>query len=970
MNLTAAKKELLRRLWCAALVFIIPIAQAAVYDFSLGDAGNRSLRLNIPDSLPVVRGIIIYGNGAGGDARGAATDPELVALATSLECAVMGTAYWGYFSDTIPPTELTGFELGLQRFAEMSGHPEIVFSPWMPSGMSNGGNMSYELNAQRPSKVITFMTNKGGYYSHLRPVAAALSTPGVLIAGQLDDDLHHAVIQDLFTGNRPRGALWVAMEEEGAGHITGNARELFYPCLEAMFRARYPTGASPAAGPVPLLALNEQEGWLTDPDSYKTGLAEIAPYATYTKDRSVAGWLPNRRLAYVFRAFASSNKATADATVSTGTGPVDWGTTITYTIGPPVAPWTSAEFYEGDVLLKRVTSASGDSLSVDLTPATPGYSVLHALVNLADGTRRTTMPRRVFVRAGPPQAPAIVAVPDNVTARLGDTVTFSASATGSPSPACQWRKNGVNLVNGGSVSGATNTTLALTNVQAGDTGSYTFVATNTVSSATSAAVQLALQTAPPTITTQPQSQTVTAGANATFTIAASGYPAPALQWQRLPAGSITWEDLHEGGSYRGATTATLTITVPTAAMSGDQFRCVTSSSSGSATSNAVALTVSGAVLLQYPVGISADNAGNLFVADSSGDTIRKITPAGLVSTLAGFAGSVGSQDGTGTNARFNQPGGLAVDTAGNVYVADTGNATIRKITPAGVVTTLAGSAASRGNRDGGGSSAWFNSPHGIAVDASGNLYVADAMNATIRKITPDGTVSTLAGAAGVPGDADGVGGAARFNYPSGIATDNRQIYVTDTYNATIRRITLDGMVTTVAGSAGISGGNDGTGIYALFNQPAGVAVDPASDAGGFYVADTGNGTIRRVMPGGAVTTLAGVAGIAGLGDGAGGNALFNQPHGLMVDRDRNLWVADTGNGTIRKVTPTGFVTTLALTAASGGDTTTPPPSGGTTTPPVTGTDSASGGGGGGAMESWFAAALAVWGLTRWAVRKR
>jgi hypothetical protein len=239
------------------------------------------------------------------------------------------------------------------------------------------------------------------------------------------------------------------------------------------------------------------------------------------------------------------------------------------------------------------------------------------------------------------------------------------------------------------------------------------------------------------------------------------------------------------------------------------------------------------------------------------------------------------------------------------------------------------------------------------------------MNATIRKITPDGTVSTLAGTAGVPGEADGVGGAARFNFPTGIATDNRQIYVADTSNATIRRITLNGVVTTVAGSAGISGGNDGTGNYALFNQPAGVAVDLASDAGGFYVADTGNGTIRRVMPGGAVTTLAGVAGIAGLGDGAGGNALFNQPRGLVVDGNRNLWVADTGNGAIRKVTPNGVVTTLTLTADTPA---TPPPSGGTTAPPVTGTGNASGGGG--AMEAWFAAALAVWGLARWAVRKR
>jgi hypothetical protein len=297
MNIPAAKSGLLRRLGCAALVFITPIAHAAVYDFYLGDEGSRSLRLNIPDSVPVVRGIIIYGNGANLDARSAATDPELVALATSLECAVMGTAYWGYFSDADAPMELPGFKYGLKQLSTKSQHPEIFNAPWMPSGMSNGGNLSYELNAQRPTKVITFMSNKGGYYSHLRPEAAALSNPGVLIAGQLDDALHHEVIQELFTGNRPRGALWVAMEEEGVAHNTGNAREFFYPYLEAMFRVRYPARASPVAGPVPLLALNEAAGWLTDPDSYKTGLAEIAPLRQLPegqKDRGLAAESPAR----------------------------------------------------------------------------------------------------------------------------------------------------------------------------------------------------------------------------------------------------------------------------------------------------------------------------------------------------------------------------------------------------------------------------------------------------------------------------------------------------------------------------------------------------------------------------------------------------------------------------------------------------------------------------------------------------
>ncbi len=463
----------------------------------------------------------------------------------------------------------------------------------------------------------------------------------------------------------------------------------------------------------------------------------------------------------------------------------------------------------------------------------------------------------------------------------------------------------------------------------------------------------------PVVTVQPASNSSAAGASVSFTVDASGNPAPTYQWQRQAAGSTTWTDLAEGGSYHGVLGATLTVSAPTAAMSGDQFRCVTTSAVGSAASNPATLTVSGSATgqLQYPVALAVDGAGNLYVADAGNSTIRKINPAGQVATLAGLAGSVGSQDGTGSNARFNQPGGISADSAGNLYVADTGNATIRKITPAGVVTTVAGSAADRGNRDGTGGAAWFNSPSGIAVDGSGNLYVADAVSATVRKVTPDGTVSTLAGAAGAPGDADGAGSAARFNHPAGIATDNRQIYVTDAYNSTVRRITLDGVVTTVAGSAGISGGNDGTGGSALFNQPAGVAVDPASNTGSFYVADTGNGTIRRVTQAGAVTTLAGNAGIAGLGDGTGAGALFNQPRGLVVDGSRNLWVADSGNGAIRKVTPDGVVTTLALTAGSGDGTTTPPSGGGTDTTPSTPASGGAGGGGGGAPSEWFYCAL-------------
>jgi sugar lactone lactonase YvrE len=358
----------------------------------------------------------------------------------------------------------------------------------------------------------------------------------------------------------------------------------------------------------------------------------------------------------------------------------------------------------------------------------------------------------------------------------------------------------------------------------------------------------------------------------------------------------------------------------------------------------------------HPEGLSVDGAGNVFFADYGNSTIRKITPSGVVTTLAGTAGSSGSADGTGAAARFNGPAGVAVDRAGNVFVADDGNNTIRKITPSGVVTTLAGSADQPGSADGTGAAARFSSPSGVAVDGSGNVFVADSFNSTIRKITPSGVVTTLAGTAalfndpwgvavdgsgnvfvadrdndtiwkitpsgvvttlaetaGSSGSADGTGAAARFSSPSGVAVDGSgNVFVADSFNNAIRKITPSGVVTTLAGTAGLDGSADGTGAAALFNQPEGVAVD---GSGNVFVADTDNNTIRKITPSGVVTTLAGTAGSSGSADGTGAAALFNGPSGVAVDGSGNIFVADTYNNAIRKITPSGVVTTIVGVAA-------------------------------------------------------
>jgi sugar lactone lactonase YvrE len=318
----------------------------------------------------------------------------------------------------------------------------------------------------------------------------------------------------------------------------------------------------------------------------------------------------------------------------------------------------------------------------------------------------------------------------------------------------------------------------------------------------------------------------------------------------------------------------------------------------------------------HPFGAAVDSSGNVFVADTENHTIRKITPAGSVSTFAGLAGHRGAIDGTGRAARFDKPIGLVVDSAGNIYVADHGSHTIRKITPAGAVNTIAGLAGSMGSAEGAGSAARFRTPQGVAVDRDGNVYVADAGNHTIRKVHADGTVTTLAGLAGVYGSEDGSGAAARFALPRALATDSAgNIYVADASNSTIRKVTPDGVVSTFAGSPGVSGSTDGIGSAARFNNPQGVTVDRAS--GTLYVGDTGSRKIRRITAAGEVSTFAG-SGNGGHADGPPGAAQFSYPAGVAVDASGNVYVADYYNHLIRKVAADRNVTTLAGSFANGG----------------------------------------------------
>jgi len=309
-------------------------------------------------------------------------------------------------------------------------------------------------------------------------------------------------------------------------------------------------------------------------------------------------------------------------------------------------------------------------------------------------------------------------------------------------------------------------------------------------------------------------------------------------------------------------------------------------------------TPSSSAQFDGPIGIVVASNGDAYITEYLGNRIRKIAADGTISTVAG-SGSSGSTNGTGTAASFNAPRGITIDTAGNLYVSDTGNNLIRKITSAGVVTTFAGSGYGGPTSDGTGTSASFSNPRGIAIDSNGtNLYVADTAGYTIRKIViATGVVTTIAGSS-TSGYNDANGTSARFTNPYGIAvgTDGT-VYVTEQSNQLIRKISPSGVVGTVAGTYSSAGSTNGTGTAASFNQPSGVAIGTDNT---LYIADSGNNLIRKITSAGVVTTLAG-SGTAGSANGNGTAAQFNTPYGIAIGPDGALYVSDTSGNKIRKL---------------------------------------------------------------------
>jgi sugar lactone lactonase YvrE len=438
--------------------------------------------------------------------------------------------------------------------------------------------------------------------------------------------------------------------------------------------------------------------------------------------------------------------------------------------------------------------------------------------------------------------------------------------------------------------------------------------------------------AAPVLVTPPADVAVTVGMSATFTVYATGYPLT-YQWFR-------------NNQPLNASWASYGVPAVTLADNGATFKVTISNSLGTVTSSPATLTVAPAPVVSVlagtpwtagpgpalgfvrPEALWAGRDGTVLVADTGASLLQTIASRSLVAALAGSADTPGAADGPGPLARFQQPGGVLRDGFGNVFVADSGNHTIRKRSREGLVTVWAGSPGVPGSADGLGTLARFNHPTGLAFDLYGNILVADTGNHTIRIVDGRGQVVTVAGVPGVAGYVDGYDRKALFASPSGVAAyndwsydqdgnlvTNEVIYVTDTGNDAIRAIRSSGLVTTLAGGTLRGQYKDGVGAAAAFNGPTGLAMD---SQGAALVADTGNQVLRRVEAWGKVTTLAGQPGQAGTGDGAGAAAQFHDPMGLSLDPQGLLLVADAGNGLIRSVTAQGVVTTLSGQAPATG----------------------------------------------------
>ncbi|MDP2139103.1 MAG: immunoglobulin domain-containing protein [Candidatus Didemnitutus sp.] len=542
-----------------------------------------------------------------------------------------------------------------------------------------------------------------------------------------------------------------------------------------------------------------------------------------------------------------------------------------------------------------------------------GYNSNGQLGDGSSASRITPLP--VLVSTDTPAvlnigfAPTLTSQPVSLAVNAGSIHALSVTAGGGTPLFYQWYKDGT------AIPGATGSTFSIGSFSLDRVGAYTVTVTNSYGSVTSPTANLTIIL--PVVTPQ------IAVADKAVSLAATTGGAGTATWQLSTDGGTTWTTLTNSETYAGTDSLALRIPNVTRAMAHHLFRYQITSGSGVATSAPISITVI-ASPLEMPTALTLDRtSGRLYVTDAAAQTVLAVSTDLKLSVVAGRFGETGTANGPAASARFHEPSGLVLTGAGSLILADTSNSSIREINSGGAVSTYAGQSGSAGSIDGNTAAARFQAPLGLAADLSGNFLVTDQSDHTVRLIG-GGMVQTLAGRVGIPGVADGQGTAASFNAPSGIAVrrDNfasiswnggtnsyGTTFVADQGGHTIRTITSTGLVGTYAGLAGTPGFANGNRTSARFRQPAGLAFD---SSGNLFVADTGNHVIRRIDVYGNVTTFAGSPGGGGLMDGTGAQAQFLHPEGVAVDAANNLYVADTGNGVLRMITPAGKVSTLLI----------------------------------------------------------
>ena len=458
---------------------------------------------------------------------------------------------------------------------------------------------------------------------------------------------------------------------------------------------------------------------------------------------------------------------------------------------------------------------------------------------------------------------------------------------------------------GAALAGQTNSALTLNAASPANTGSYQVVVTNLYGSATSSAATLTVLL----IVTQPRSQVAAVGSNVTFGVTVTATVPFNYQW------------FFDGTALPGQTNSTLALNSVNLTNTGSYDVVVTNGLYGSAISSVATLTVG------YPPALTEEPQNQTVLAGNNATLSVTVSgtgpftyqwqengtniPNGIITTVAGNGENRYSGDGgKATNTTLNEPYGVAVDAYGNLFIADTLNRRIREVGTDGIITTVAGNGTNGFYGDGGAATnAEVSNPSGVAMDTSGNLFIADTDNNRIRKVDGNGTITTVAGDFGSGYNGDGHAATnTSLNHPQGIAIDtDDNLLIADTSNQRVREATF-GIIFTVAGGGGSNPGDGGAAINAMLEQPQGVAVD---DDGNLYIADTYNQRIRKVDENGIITTVAGGGNNYPGDGGAATNARLSQPHGLALDISGNILIADTMNNRIRKISTNGIITTVA-----------------------------------------------------------